>query len=248
MCIITLAIIYKLKVQINPPGRNMWRKSLNLLKNVDVISFICILFVLGTTWNFTKNFTNWFLVELNTPGILFGLIPAVNGMYGIPFLMTSKWWVQKIGSPNIFVLALLGYVCSAIGYSFLFNPWYSLLLEATSVFTFHLLWVTVILHSHKIAPEGMTATVISTAGGIHFNIGKGSGSLIGGLIMDSFGGRLAYRVIAVICLISAVMYGIYIYIRRIYFTENHDIKNRDADENHENAKESKEIHCLKNKI
>ncbi|KFM80402.1 Major facilitator superfamily domain-containing protein 6, partial [Stegodyphus mimosarum] len=248
MCIIILAIIYKLDVQIMPPGKNMWKKILNLLKNADVISFICVLLVLGTTWNFTKNFTNWFLAELNTPGVLFGLIPAVSGLYGLPFLMTSKWWVQKIGSPNIFILALLAYVCSAIGYSFLFDPWYSLFLEVTSIFTYHLLWVAVILHSHEIAPEGLTATVISTAGGIHYSIGKGSGSLIGGLIMDSFGGRIAYRVIAIICLISAVIYGIYLYIRRICFTENHDIKNRDIDENLECEEESKEIYALESKI
>ncbi|XP_035219871.1 uncharacterized protein LOC118192957 isoform X2 [Stegodyphus dumicola] len=227
MGILTLALIYKLKVRINPPGEQMWRKTLNLLKSVDVISFMCILFVLGSTWNFTKNFANWFLVELNTPGVLFGLIPAVSGMYGLPFLMTSEWWVKKIGSSNIFILALLAYVCNTIGYSFLYNPWYSLLIEITSVFTYHLLWVAVILHSHEIAPEGLKATVISTAGGIHFTIGKCSSSLVAGLIMDSFGGRIAYRVIAIVCLIFAAIYGIYLYIRRTCFREEHDIRSQE---------------------
>ncbi|GFV85902.1 uncharacterized protein TNCV_1422051 [Trichonephila clavipes] len=48
--------------------------------------------------------------------------------------------------------------------------------------------------------------------------GKSSGSLVGGLIMDAFDGRIAFRVMGIICLISAVLYALYLYIRRTCFT------------------------------
>ncbi|XP_035219887.1 uncharacterized protein LOC118192967 [Stegodyphus dumicola] len=191
LSLLTLAITYKLKVKIEPPGENMWKKSLILMRNTDIIIFILVLFVLGTTWNFTKNFTNWFLEDLNAPAILMGLIPAMNSLYGLPFLLTSNWWVKKIGASNIFIIALVEYCGNTVGYSFLINPWFTLLLEVSAVFTYHLLWVAVIVHSHEIAPEGLTATVISVAGAIHYSVGKASSSLIGGLIMSAFGGRLA---------------------------------------------------------
>ncbi|KFM63076.1 Major facilitator superfamily domain-containing protein 6-A, partial [Stegodyphus mimosarum] len=199
----------------------MRRKTVYMIQNIDVISFILVIFVLGTSWNFTKNFTNWFLVELDTPGVLLGLIPAASSFYGLPFLLTTNWWVKKVGSYNLFILALLAYTVSAFGYSFLYDPWLALLLEFTSVFTYHMLWVAVVIHSHDIAPEGLTATVISTAGAIHYSIGKGIGSLTGGLIMDAYGGRTAFRVIAIICLVSAVIYGLYVYIRLSYLRTKH---------------------------
>ncbi|XP_055936333.1 major facilitator superfamily domain-containing protein 6-like isoform X1 [Argiope bruennichi] len=216
--LIILVVVYKLEVRINPPGKKMWRKATYLLKNPDVLSFTLVIFVLGTAFCFTKNFMFWYLEGMNTPSFLIGLIPAVSALYGLPFLLTSRWWVNKIGATQIFILGLLGYVVNSIGYSFLKDPWYALILEAMNIFTYHLLWVAVVLHSHELAPEGLTATVISTAGSIHYHIGKASGSSIGGFVMDAFNGRVAFRVMGIICLISAVLYAFYLYIRRTCFS------------------------------
>ncbi|XP_035219875.1 uncharacterized protein LOC118192958 isoform X2 [Stegodyphus dumicola] len=247
LLLVSLIIICTLKVKIEPPSKNMWRKSFYLIQNADVISFILVLFVLGATWNFTKNFTNWFLIELNAPGSLLGLIPAASSLYGLPFLLTSKWWVKKIGSSNLFISALLAYAVSAVGYSLLYNPWLALLLEITTVLSYHLLWVAVVIHSHDIAPEGLTATVISTAGAIHYSIGKFTGSLIGGLIMDAYGGRTAFRVIAIICLVAAVMYGLYVYISRSCFTTKQDFNSKDAAGSTGCKDVSKEIYTPRNR-
>lgn len=165
-------VIYKLDVRIKPPGKNMWKKSFHLLKDPDVITFILVLIVLGTAWGFMKNFTSWFLEGMKAPSFLLGMLSAVGALYGLPFLFTSNWWVKKIGATQIFILGLLGYVVSGIGYSLLYDPWLALLIEVTGIVTYHLLWVAVIVHSHSIAPEGLTATVISTAGGIHYSLGK----------------------------------------------------------------------------
>lgn len=172
LTIILLAVLYKLQVRIKSPGKRMFKKAIFLLKNPDVISFVCVIFLLGTAWSFTKNFMFWYLEGMNSPSVLIGLIPAVSSLYGLPFLVTSRWWVNKIGAKQIFIIAFLGYVINTTGYSFLQDPWYSLILEVTNIFTYHLLWVAVIVHSHELAPEGLTATVISSAGSIHYHLGK----------------------------------------------------------------------------
>ncbi|XP_054714263.1 uncharacterized protein LOC129223906 [Uloborus diversus] len=218
LLVLSLIASFFLKVQINPPGKRMLKKTLTMVKNPDISSFALVVFVLGTAWGFTKIYSYLFLEELKAPSYLMGLIPAAEGIYGLPFYLTSNWWVKKIGPTNIFILGLLGYVMLSIGYSFLYDPWLSIIIESTSIVTYHLLWVAVILYSHSIAPEGMTATVIATAGGIHFSVGKGTGSLIGGTIMSAFGGRIAFRVIAMMCLIFAAMYAIYLYIRRRFYS------------------------------
>lgn len=169
---VMLCVIYKLPVRIKPPGQNMWKKALNLLKSPDNVTFFLVVLVLGSAWGFTKNFTFWFLEGMNIPGFLLGLINAVSALYGLPFLITSNWWVKKIGTTQIFILGLLGYVACSIGYSFLYDPWLSLIIESTTIFTYHLLWVSVVTHSHSIAPEGLTATVIAGVGGLHYSIGK----------------------------------------------------------------------------
>lgn len=172
MVFMLLCVVYKLKVTIRAPGKNMWRKSLRFLGNVDNISFIVVLLVLGSAWGFVRNLLAWYLVDLKAQGLLLGLIGSVGALYGLPFLFTSNWFVKKIGTTQIFILGLIGYFVSAISYSFLQDPWIALLIEATTIFTYHLLWVAVIVHSHSIAPEGLTATIIATAGGVHYSLGK----------------------------------------------------------------------------
>lgn len=230
MVFLLLIVTYKLEVQVKPPGKKMWKKSFYLLKNPDVIIFILVLIILGTAWGFTKNFVFLYLEEMKPPVVLLGLINSVSALYGLPFLFTSNWWVMKIGTTQILILGLLGYVASGIGYSLLYDPWLSLVLEAANIVTYHLLWVAVIVHSHSIAPEGLVATVISLAGAIHFSIGKGTGGFVYGRIMDAYGGRIAYRVMAMICLLSAVFYAIYVYVRKTCYTGNHTLDIRNGNE------------------
>lgn len=217
MIFLLLIVVYKLDVRIRPPGKNMWKKSFCLLKNADVIFFIIVLFILGTNFSFMRNFMFWYLAGMNPPSLLFGLINSAGALYGLPLLYTSNWWIKKIGCSQTFILALLGYFASGIGYSLLYDPWLSLLIEVANAVTYHLLWVAVIRHSHSLAPEGLVATVISTAGGIHFGLGRASGSL-NGLIMNAYGGRVAFRVMAIISLVTAVFYAIFLYVRKVCYS------------------------------
>lgn len=164
-------IIYKIPVTISTPGEKMWKKTFKLLKNIDVLMFLITIFTLGTCFNFTKYFTFWYLEDLDAPSVLIGLVPAIGALYGLPFLWTSKWWVKKLGTHQIFILSLFAYVACTLGYSFLKNPWISLVLELHGAISYYLLWVAVIEHSHSIAPEGLTSTVIAVAGAIHYSAG-----------------------------------------------------------------------------
>lgn len=164
-------IIYKIPVTLTTPGDKMWKKTFKLLKNIDVLMFLITIFTLGTCFNFTKYFTFWYLEDLGAPSVLIGLVPSIGALYGLPFLWTSKWWVKKMGTHQIFILSLFAYVACCLGYSFLKNPWISLGLELHGAISYYLLWVAVIEHSNSIAPEGLKSTVIAVAGGIHYSAG-----------------------------------------------------------------------------
>ncbi|CAL1279690.1 unnamed protein product [Larinioides sclopetarius] len=216
-------VIYKLPVRVVSPGEQMWKKSLVLLKNIDVVVFFIVILILGTSWNFTKYFLFWYLEEMHAPSLLIGLITSVSALYGLPFLLTSKWWVKKIGPKGIIALAFVAYITNSIGYSFLRNPWFALVLEATGILNYYLLWVAVVIYSHDIAPKGLTSTVITIAGAIHYSVGKTTSGLTSGLIMDAFGGKVAFRFNALLCLASVVLYGFFIFFRKRYISMKHKI-------------------------
>ncbi|KFM80403.1 hypothetical protein X975_04663, partial [Stegodyphus mimosarum] len=64
--------------------------------------------------------------------------------------------------------------------------------------------------------------------------------------MDAYGGRTAFRVIAIICLVAAVLYGIYAYIRHSCSSTKHDISKKDVSGNIGCKEVSKEIYTQRN--
>ncbi|GFV85887.1 major facilitator superfamily domain-containing protein 6 [Trichonephila clavipes] len=170
--------------------------------------------VLGTSWGFRSIYKNWFLAEIGTPDYLLSLTDSAPSIYGLPFLFKSKWIVGKIGEVNVFVLSLITYGIGFIAYSYLQTAWLALLIEVTTAVNYQLLWVAVMNYCIKITPDGIVAIVSSTAGSIHFTIGRITGGSFGGFLMSSFGSRNAFRVVGIMNFVVAFLCGIYLYFRR----------------------------------
>ncbi|KAG8173707.1 hypothetical protein JTE90_008370 [Oedothorax gibbosus] len=117
-------------------------------------------------------------------------------------------------------------------YSVLKNPWLALALDLPNIFTYYLLWVAVIEHSHSIAPERLTSAVIVISGAVHYNAGKTTSGLIGGIVMSEFGGIMAFRLLAIICFSVFVLYTLFFILRRKHISKKHHIdQNGDSKEN-----------------
>lgn len=169
-----LAVIasYNIKAKIEPPGKRLTSKALILVKNIEVIVFLVVMFIAGSVHCFYWSFNLLFLENLNAQKFLFGLNNACFSLCAIPGLITSKWWLKKFGTNVIFLASLLFYSINGFGYSFLYNPWLSLILEGTRGFSYHLFWVAAVQHSHNVAPVGLVSTVTAVSGAIHFAVGK----------------------------------------------------------------------------
>lgn len=172
--LMTLAVIASctIKAKIEPPGKRLTKKALTLVKNIEIVVFLVVLFIAGAVHCFYWGFNLLFLESLNAEKLLFGLNNACFSLCAIPGLLTSKWWIKKFGTNAIFLASLLFYSINGFGYSFLYNPWLSLILEGTRGFSYHLFWVAAVQHSHDVAPVGLVSTVTAVSGAIHFAIGK----------------------------------------------------------------------------
>ncbi|KAG8195814.1 hypothetical protein JTE90_004817 [Oedothorax gibbosus] len=208
---------WKLVMPKRNPGKRMWRKFIALLKNPDILTFMLVVLVLGTSYSYIILYSNWFLEDLGASKVFLGLLTPVSSTFAFVTLLTSKWWYRNVGAENIFVIALVGYAFYFVYLSFLIEPWYAILGRIVAfTFSYHLLWVTVVEFSHILAPEGLHATVIVSIGVFHFLVGKGTASLLGGTLISAYGGRIAFRVMGGINLFTAILYTCFHYSRRCY--------------------------------
>ncbi|GBN44898.1 hypothetical protein AVEN_16248-1 [Araneus ventricosus] len=203
-------------VDVKPkkPASKMWKKTLGWVMNLDVCLFFLMIVIMGSAYGFQITYSSWYLQDLGASDLLLGINRGMAGLYGLPFLYSSRWWVDKIGHRNLFVLGLLGHAVYCFSFSLLTEPWFVLVIQLTIVVTYHLFWVTTMLNIVETAPEGLQATARILAGCLHFSIGKIISILIGGYIMSTSGGRLAYTVMGSIISIYAAVYATHVVLRR----------------------------------
>ncbi|GIY05787.1 hypothetical protein CDAR_506601 [Caerostris darwini] len=219
VCLLTAAMVYKVDVRSLGHSTELWKKTVVFAKSIDVLFFYIVLFLMGLSWGFRHFYKNWFLAELNTSVVLLSVIEAAQSLYGVPFLLKSEWIVGKLGETRVFVLAFIAYGISFLGYSVLQTAWPAILIEVTTVVNYQLFWVAVIKYCILITPDSIVAIVNSTAGSIHFTIGRITGGFFGGFLMSSFSSRSAFRIIGIINFASAILCGIYWYFRRRHGNE-----------------------------
>ncbi|GFR21023.1 MFS_1_like domain-containing protein [Trichonephila clavata] len=214
MCILNAIAVWKVDVKNFTPGTKLFKKTILFAKSLDVLFFYLILLVVGTSWGFRHMYKNWFLAEIDTPVYLFSLTDSAASIYGLPFLFKSKWIVGKLGEVNVFVLSLITYGIGFIAYSYLQTAWLALLIEVTTVVNYQLLWVAVMNYCIKITPDGIVAIVNSTAGSIHYTIGRITGGSFGGFLMSTYGSRHAFRIVGIMNFVAAFLSVIFLYFRR----------------------------------
>ncbi|CAL1278839.1 unnamed protein product [Larinioides sclopetarius] len=199
-------------VKPNVPATKMWKQSLEFVKRLDAFLFLLLVFIMGSAFGFQTTYSSWYLQDLGASDLLLGINRGMAGLYGIPFLYSSRWFIDKIGERNLFVFGLLGHAAYSFSFSLLKEPWFSVAIQSTIILTYHLFWVAVMSNIEKIAPDGLQATMKILAGTLHFSIGKIVSTMIGGTVMSAVGGRTAYQVMGSIVALYGVMYGIYAFI------------------------------------
>merc|ERR1719461_2642558 len=116
---------------------------------------------------------------------------------------------------NVIILGMLAYTGRLLGYSFISQAAYVYPFEALEGLTMALMMTSAVTYVAKISTPSTIASVMGMMGALFFGVGKGSGSLFGGLIMSYIGAQNTFRFLAVNAAICALTYGFFqcLYVR-----------------------------------
>lgn len=209
LILITVLLAFRLDVHIKMESDTKVKDVLKLLRSFEVCMLLVAVLVLGTMWGYIETFLYWYLLDLGSPRYLLGLTLTVGSGISVPVMYAAEAIVNKVGHANILVGACFMYCFRYMGYSFIYDAWYALVFECMEVFTIHLMWVAAITYGAALSPEGLLATVQGTICGVHYGMGRGMGSFIGGLLMHNFGTRYAYRCMGIGCAVFGAFYCLY---------------------------------------
>lgn len=91
--------------------------------------------------------------------------------------------------------------------------------------TSSLSFTAAVTYAAKLSTTSTDSSIQGLLGGVYYGVGRGSGSLIGGYLMKSFGTRPTYRIFAVVSLVTGFVYFLFnaLYLKKRPQVEGNDI-------------------------
>lgn len=184
LCVATSVSAFFLKFDENLQCNQMFKDFRRLMKLPQVVFFLFMMLFYGMMNAVIEGFLFWYLNDLGSSQIVFGLCLVFNCVPEVILLFFSGKIINKIGHISCLYISAIGYSIRFFGYSFLTNPWYVLMVEPLHGFTFGLFYAAASSYVSIITPPGMSGTAQGLLGGIFFGLAKGVGSLITGKMFD----------------------------------------------------------------
>ncbi|XP_076362743.1 major facilitator superfamily domain-containing protein 6-like protein B [Tachypleus tridentatus] len=174
--------------------------------SLEMIFLLFLVVVLGVQWGYIETFMHWFYSDLGCTKWQIGLTLTVAFICSLPFLAISKNMVHNIGRANLLVFAFLFYAIRYAGISYISTPWWTLPFESMETFSLSVMWIAAVSYGHSLVPRSSHLIIQYLLNILHFGIGRGLGSILGGFFMEMFGTRQAFRGVAVFSVVLGLLY------------------------------------------
>ena len=132
-----------------------------LFANSDALLFFFLVFVVGVSSGVIENFAYVRIREVGGTGKDMGLSRLVSSMAGAPMFWFSGRLTELLGADRVIVVSLCNYIIRFLIYGFMKSPLQGLPAEAMRGVTFAAFWSTCTIYASRIAPPGMSATMVS---------------------------------------------------------------------------------------
>jgi len=223
MRFISALLILKLNLSFKKPAKKVFKNLWKLIIRPHIFMFLVIFFVCGCIWGFIEAYLFWFLEDLGSTKLTMGISLAVGTVAGIPLTIASGAIIKRFGNCNVIVFALALYSLRLLGYSFIESALQSLFFEVLKPFGNSLLVIAAMTYAKNNASIETMASLEGVMGALYFGIGKATGSLVGGLVIDDLGVRNTFRCFSILSLTAASIYFCFNYVHEKKLNQDQNV-------------------------
>ncbi|XP_042865012.1 major facilitator superfamily domain-containing protein 6-like [Penaeus japonicus] len=228
--VIAAVVILFVSLDFRQPSNQVFSDFKTLIRKPEILTFLLVMMISGTCFGLLDTFLFWLLQDLGAKKFLMGITVTVGSIAGVPTLIASGWIMSKLGHANTIILGYAFYVIRMFGYSFIQNPWWCMPFEVLECFTVSLMGAAAVSYASELATPSTLATLQGLYGGIHYGVGRGLGSLLGGFLIGPFGIRNTFRLMGIVCGVTCLSYFI---VNRLFFRK---LQNQRQEEQKEQKK------------
>jgi MFS transporter, PPP family, 3-phenylpropionic acid transporter len=191
---------------ISVPFRDGMRR---LFSNPRWVFFLLVIFISGIANAGTNTYLFLYMDRLGADKWMIGLALTISTVSEVPVLFFADRLLRRFKVRGLILMALSIYIVRLLLSSFVGFPPLLLAIQLLHGFTTPTLFLAGVSYVAEIAPPGTGATAQALFVGVLNGLGAAAGAFIGGLLFESVGPVILFRVFALILLANLLLFGLF---------------------------------------
>lgn len=130
-----------------------------------------------------------YMAEMGATESTMGLALTIATLTELPIFFFGNHLVKRFTSHGLFVLALVLIGVRSLFYALVSAPSAVLVVQAFGGTIFPAMWLAGVTYADEHAPSGLKSSAQGLFGAVSFGVGSAVGGFVGGLLLESVGGR-----------------------------------------------------------
>jgi MFS family permease len=200
LMLINLLVAQKVVHETSEPANDETHDMRFFLTSRRWIIFLLSAFLggLGTLTVTTYLFPH--MAEMGANESLMGIASSIATITEFPIFFFGNRLVKRFTSYGLFLLALAMMGVRSLLFAWVSAPFAILIVQAIGGTFFPAMWLAGVAYADEHAPAGLKSTAMGLFGSVTFGFGSAIGGFIGGLLLESIGGRGLFLVFGIIIL------------------------------------------------
>lgn len=141
-----------------------------------------------------------YMAEMGSSKAMMGTASLIATITEFPVFFIANRLVKRFTPQGLFLLALVFVGIRSFAFAWVTTPTAVLVVQAFGGMIFPAMWSAGVAYADEQAPSGLKSTAQGLFGAISFGFGSAVGGLIGGMLLESVGGRGMFFVFGIIIL------------------------------------------------
>lgn len=176
-----------------------------LLSNRRWALFLAMAFVCGMGFASVNTYLFPYMQDLGAGAGVMGLALTLATLSELPVLFFANRLLKRMGSFGLLTLGMAVTGIRLLLFAAANTPVGVLAFQFLNGLTFPAVWVAGVSFAYDNAPPGLSATAQGLFGAMVFGFGAAAGGLLGGLLLETIGGRAMYLLFGVLVLASLAL-------------------------------------------
>lgn len=176
-----------------------------LVSNRRWMNFLFLAFLGGIGSFSVASYLFPYMAELGASESMMGIATSIATVTEILVFFLGNRLVKKFGSYNLLILALVMSGLRSVLYSLISTPSMVLVLQVFGGMIFPALWLAGVSYADQNAPVHLKSSAQGLFGAMTFGVGSAAAGFLGGLLLETIGGRGMFLLLGIIVLVGLVI-------------------------------------------